>query len=311
MLTRRLLPLLLVFFVFACTEPAPTPESTTSLRPIALEGPQPDPFGDYWYQGKAEITSYTLEQARYGEIHDGTAVLIFVTEPFSRTKQVKLDYPDRTPDDAVNVMKVNFTKNFLTGVYPYSMMMSAFTPIDRQRDPRTLKVTTTSQEWCGHTFTQLNLREDGYNAHIYSYFESEGDEQIDLGDVLVEDELWNTIRLNPDDLPTGEIQVVQGTLMQRLSHTDLAPQKARATLAAHAERDDLMVYTLAYPSLNRTLAIHFTRDFPHSIEGWTDTRRAGASEQTTRATKKERQMMAYWGLNGTADEARRAELGLD
>ncbi|MEM1407815.1 MAG: septum formation inhibitor Maf, partial [Bacteroidota bacterium] len=41
-------------------------------------------FNNYWYAGKAEITSYELKQSRYGEVHDGEAVLIFVTEPFSK-----------------------------------------------------------------------------------------------------------------------------------------------------------------------------------------------------------------------------------
>ena len=30
-------------------------------------------FRDYWYAGEAEITRYKLEQARYGEIHQGDA----------------------------------------------------------------------------------------------------------------------------------------------------------------------------------------------------------------------------------------------
>ena len=34
-------------------------------------------FNAYWYAGKAEITSYSLQQARYGELRDGHAVLIF------------------------------------------------------------------------------------------------------------------------------------------------------------------------------------------------------------------------------------------
>ena len=51
------------------------------------------PFGgelpDYWYRGEAEITTYDLRQARYGELREGTAVLIQVSEPFLAEKQVK------------------------------------------------------------------------------------------------------------------------------------------------------------------------------------------------------------------------------
>lgn len=133
-------------------------------------------FNTHWYQGKAEITSYKLEQARYGEIHKGDAVLIFVTEDFSRSKQVKLDNPVQAGNDAVPVLKLNFTKKFNTGIYPYSMMLSVFTPVQIENYPRTLKATASSQEWCGHTFTQLNLRDNRYQAVLYSYFEDEGDQ---------------------------------------------------------------------------------------------------------------------------------------
>jgi len=52
-------------------------------------------FKDYWYAGKAEISSYKLEQARYGELRDGTAALIFVTEDFLPEVQ-KILIPEST-----------------------------------------------------------------------------------------------------------------------------------------------------------------------------------------------------------------------
>nr|MBC8451166.1 hypothetical protein [Planctomycetota bacterium] len=57
-------------------------------------------------------------QARYGEVHAGQAVLIFVTEDLSRSKQVKLDSVAGAGDDRVPVLKLNLTKKFDTGVYP-------------------------------------------------------------------------------------------------------------------------------------------------------------------------------------------------
>ncbi len=98
-------------------------------------------FGNYWYQGKAEITSYRLNQARYGEIHNGHAVLIFVTEDFSKSKQVKLDIPEYVPDDRLKVLKLNYVKKFDTGIYPYSIMTSIFTPVDINNFPNSLKLT--------------------------------------------------------------------------------------------------------------------------------------------------------------------------
>lgn len=273
-----------------------------------------DAFGDYWYQGKAEITSYTLEQARYGEIHQGQAVLIYVTEDFSRKKHVKLDNPSAAGDDRVPILKLNATRKFLTGLYPYSMMTSIFSPVNEQ-DARTLKITTSSQEWCGHTFTQLNRTEKGYLVLGLSYFESEGDETIKLEDALAEDQIWTTIRLDPAKLPIGNLRLIPGTIAQRLKHIPWGVATATARLEPVEGDDGLMAYTLTYVDLERTLTIRFKKSFPHEIESWEETYRsgwgAGAARLTTRGTRIKRILNDYWTKNRVVDEALRAELGLD
>ena len=275
----------------------------------------PVTFGDYWYQGKAEITSYDLKQARYGELHDGDAVLIFVTEDFSEKKQVKLDRPDEAGDDAVKVLKLNALRNFNTGIYPYTVMTSAFTPVDRDRYPRTLKITTSAQEWCGHAFVQLNLQDDQYRVQQYSYFESEGDKVERLDGVVTEDEIWTTIRLNPDDLPTGEVTMIPGTLYQRFDHTAWRTVNATAILMPETYEPEVMVYNLVYyPELNRTLTIRFKRDFPHEIESWEEVEFASdgtTKELVTTAVRNKRLMLDYWTKNSVVDVGLRRELGLD
>lgn len=270
-----------------------------------------DNFAQQWYQGKAEISSYQLEQARYGAIHPGTAVLIFVTEDFSEKKHVKLDNPPEAGKDAVKVLKLNFVKKFNTGIYPYSMMTSTFTPVNRQQYPHSLKVTTTSQEWCGHTFTQLDLDGNEIEARLFSYFEAEGDQEFDLKTTLLEDEIWNLIRLNPEQLPSGEIEIIPGTMYQRLSHKELKIEQATAALEASGEQ---MSYTLRYPALERTLSIRFDKAFPHKITGWEETYPSGfgdkAKQLTTRATLDETIMTDYWTRNTPKDSVLREQLHL-
>src|SRR5215210_8830124 len=172
----------------------------SALPEVCRAGFNPDEFRAYWNKGKGEITGYKLTQSRYGELHEGDAVLLFVTEPFSRSKQVKLDDWEHAGSDSVNVLKLNFSKKFLTGIYPYSLMLSTFTPIDSAESPRTLKTSMTGQEWCGHVFTQLNLHDDQYDCAGFSYFASEGDTRQQLPAVFLEDEVWSRIRLNPEKL---------------------------------------------------------------------------------------------------------------
>ena len=96
---------------------------TSEKRP---RKPLSQEFKAYWYSGEAEITSYALKQPRYGQIRKGHAVLIYVTEPFSAQKQVKADNPDASN---IPVLKLNSTKKYLTGIYPYSLMSSTFYPV--------------------------------------------------------------------------------------------------------------------------------------------------------------------------------------
>ena len=264
-------------------------------------------FGKYWYQGKAELTRYKLEQARYGELHSGESVLIFVTEPFLAEKQVKLERGD--PSKGITVLKLNFVRKFFTGIYPYSMMTSTFTPVDFAKT-RTLKVTSESQEWCGQTFTQLNLRDGRYAGLLRSYFEDEGDQGFDFAPAWLEDELWTRIRLAPATLPTGDVSVVPGLQYARLWHKEVRPEKARATLAAGGEQN---VYTLEYASLPRKLVIRFEKAFPWKIASWEETQPGafdGSPLLTTKAVATGSLMLDYWRRHGNADAHYRKELGL-
>jgi len=268
----------------------------------------PTEFGDYWFQGKAELASYELQQVRYGEVRDGHAVLIFVTEDFSRSKQVKLDDPTKNEDDILKVIKLNFTKKFITGIYPYSTMTSVFTPIYLNDDPKTVKITTSSQEWCGHTFLQANLKDNSYKIQGNSYFESEGDQEYSVEGVMMEDEVWTRIRLNPDELPTGNFKMLPGGLYCRFKHVDYKPEKVEARFVDNS--DGTRFYQIDYPELKRTLQIEFNSTFPFEIQGWEETYPEGDRLMTTKAKLKKVLQLDYWNKNSNVDTYLRSELGL-
>jgi hypothetical protein len=264
-------------------------------------------FKEYWYAGKAEINSYRLSQSRYGERREGSAVLIFVTEDFSKQKQVKLDEPSKAKSDKVNVLKLNFTKNFITGIYPYSMMKSVFTPVVRHEYPNSLKVTMSSQEWCGHVFTQLNLRGKEYELKSYSYFEQEGDVTTNMTKLLLEDEIWNIIRLDHQSLPVGDIEVIPGLFFTRLNHVDLKPQHA---VASRSEADDLITYTLDIPTLQRKLAIEYEKTFPYKIVRWHEEFQERGKKQHTSAVLDRTLVTDYWTKNKNEFQYLRDSLNL-
>lgn len=285
----------------------------TSAQELTALASQPVPeFNNYWYKGAAEITSYTLEQARYGEIHQGHAALVFVTEPFSKRKQVKLDDPTQNKSDEVPILKLNTTKKFNTGIYPYSMMSSVFEPVDLAQYPHALKLTTSSQEWCGQTFLQLNNQSQTYEVDARSYFESEGDEHLSLEKTWLEDELWTRLRINPASLPVGHLSMIPSAFYTRLRHTEFGAEEAIATLTDDTP-SGMKTYSLNYPHQSRTLSIHFEASFPYAIQGWEETYLSGFDSPTlltTKATAINRIMSDYWARHHNVDLPLREELGL-
>ncbi|MBC8045682.1 MAG: hypothetical protein H7Y00_02715 [Fimbriimonadaceae bacterium] len=264
-------------------------------------------WNNYWYQGLAELTSYTLQQSRYGEIHKGTVVNVFVTEDFSKSKQVKLDNYN-AGDDKLPVMKINQSIKFNTGIYPYSMMMSSFSPTDLNNYPHAVKTTNSVQEWCGMIYYQLNNRNNKYDIEQRSYFESEGDKDIKLEVVLTEDEIWNLIRLAPDKLPSGEQIILPGSLYLRLAHKPIEPVKAKLSLR---DAEGMKIYQIEYPSLKRTLSITFEPIFPYKITGWEDTYPGLDGKMlTTVASKNKEMMLDYWSKHTNNDLPLREQLGL-
>ena len=266
-------------------------------------------FNEYWLQGLAEISRFSLQQARYDEIHNGDAVLIYVTEDFLTDIHVKSEHSARA-QNTTSVIKLNLIKKFITGVYPYSVMSSIFTPINREQFPQTLKISASSQEWCGHTYLQLNLRKLLYQGSRHSYFMKEADQKISAGPGLLEDEIWNTIRMNPADLPVGDIELIPGSQFCLLNHITPGIAQAEAQLI---EEGDKFKYVIKYRNLARKLNIIFNRAFPYDIMEWEETRTNKDQDNSTlktRAVRTDILLLDYWNKNHVSDSVYRSKLGL-
>lgn len=261
-------------------------------------------FKEYWFSGKAEITSYQLSQLRYGELREGTAVSIFVTEDFLPKEQVKAnDYSENN----IPVLKLNNTKKFITGIYPYSIMNSTFSPLSTTGHP--IKVSTSSQEWCGQVYMQLN-NTDKFEILSHSYFEGEADQNLNLDKGILENELWNLIRINPEELPVGDFMMIPSFEYLRLDHKAIKAYKATASIN---KKDTESIYTINYPNLPRQLVIYFNSSFPFEIEKWEESSFANPMDilgLKTTATKIKRMRTNYWAKNSNKDRTLRDSLGL-
>lgn len=258
----------------------------------------------YWYDGTAEITSFKLSQARYGEMREGTAVLVFVTEPFSPENNTK---SDASRGSNVPVLKLNATKKFTTGIYPYSLMTSSFVPFEGENN--SLKVAFTMQEWCGTMFSEMRNEKGELSFNLDSYFEGESFEENKISAEFLEDDIWSLIRLNPDELPRGEVTMVPSMAYLRMSHKPLKAYKTK--VASQENKDGTSVLTFTYGELNRTLSIKYETAFPHAILGWEETYTDGGRELTSKAERINQIKSAYWGKSSNKDAYLREELGLD
>lgn len=291
------------------------PLDTVFGAQLTVSPPGKAAFQDYWYPNGAEISRFALDQSRYGELHEGDAVLVFVTEPMNPKLLVKAD---RSRPENIPVLKLNSTRKFQTGVYPYSVMTSVFAPVDAQAFPLPLKISFSAQEWCGHVYGQMNLRDGRYDIQEHSYFEAEADRKYAVPGLVSEDALWTLIRIAPESLPVGTFEMIPGMLHSRFAHTPMAAQEVSGALddtdRKSAEGRKLAAYTVRFTDSGRTLTIFFEREFPFRIDGWRETSRDtahfGGRVLTTEARRTHLLMLDYWTRHGNADRQLLDRLGL-
>jgi hypothetical protein len=297
---------LLALLVNGCDAQAPAKADVSAAMA------NPEKFATYWYAGEAELSRYALQQSRYGEPREGEAILVYVTEEFLTEKQVKNE-SGGTP--STKVLKLNKLKKFETGIYDYSLMTSTFTPIDFRKFPYTLKSTFSSQDWCGQTFSQLNLRDSGLKYQLRSYFEQEGDKERSIEVTYFEDDVWTRMRLEPQMLPLGEIEMIPSQEYMHLMHKEFKHYKAKAVLLLQVgdqhSKQEHYIYRLDYPELGRTIEWVCESKFPFKIIRWEERiKNSGGQTDTTSAELTESIKSSYWQLNSNANKGLRDSLGL-
>ena len=304
----------MLLLVAACDEKAQkSPRAATGLDSTGSTAlPVPERFSEqhpsferYWYQGKAELTRYALRQARYGDVHDGEAVLVFVTEDFLPKLQVKQEHGDAP--DAISVLKLNAYRRFYTGIYPYTLMTSSFTPADGSA---TLKLSSTIQEWCGNVYSQINRREDGLHALMHSYFQDDADQETVLPNEALEDGLWAQVRIAPSQIEEGKRAIVPALEYIRMRHKALRAYPAVVTRKAGAQTDlvdhPITALEIDYPPLGRRLTIYYEPEFPHIIQAWEE----NEGPYRTTAVRTNAIIDDYWNHNSADDASYRKALGL-
>ena len=313
-LSRRCCIALAALAAIGCTRPAPPPATASaperarfpSFPASARQGASPA-FWAHWSDGNAELSGYRATVNRYGEMRPAEVVLIYVTEPMNRRTWIKDD--DAPAPDRVNVIKLNASLKFQTGVYPYSVLTSVFSPVERYRDEpfAPVKISLSVQEWCGHVFQAVWPGDDRFASQVMSYFASEGEAREEVPTArgaLYEDALL--IQLRELDGPFAGGRDWRGSLVPSLwaarrAHRALRPVDASITRSS-ATLDGAPVtrFELRYGDVTRTFDVEVAA--PRRVLAW-----RGSDGEDVRLVRTER--LPYWRLNHNGDERRRESFG--
>ncbi len=208
---------------------APEKESAAAMLPSP---PFDAAFWTQWSDGTAEVAAYDLTTPRYNATRSGTAVTIFVTEPFSESARVKADPGVHPPADEFPVMKLNLVKDYQTGIYDYNEMLSAFIglkPSGGRPAGAAAKISFSAQEWCGHVYAQLLPAAGSLTVSSHSYWDNQADQLRSIpGDPAAFPEdtllLWARGYATPHVAPGGR-QAVR--LLSSFFTARAAPEKLR------------------------------------------------------------------------------------
>ncbi len=307
----------LLALLLAGCGPSTLAENKAKSPQRSAYGPE---FWDHWGDGFAEISTYQLQIPRYGLLRSGESVLIFVSETFSEKQRVKAD-PGRNPrNDEFPVMKLNWQKNFQTGIYDYSEMLSSFlglAPIAGRPEGALAKASFSRQEWCGHLFAQALFDAGKIRVSGTSYFDGDADLAQTLQptqDFLSEDGLvfWARGMAAPYLKPgeTRDVAYLTSLKSARDAHRPMAWSRINLTRNATLQRlevaaGEFEVETFSAQLGNGNTFLFFVeKEMPRRIVRW-----KFSSGETADLIASDR--MKYWELNGPDGEEALRSLGLE
>ncbi len=179
-------------FLAACGSERPATVSSPSFRAPVFDAA----FRQQWDDGAAEQSSYETLRMRGGALRKATATAIVKRANYSEDERVPIENPKPTLPDLFPVIQMSWIERYTRGLENCAEMTTsalALAPVDGRVAGAETKVDFSLQSFDGQLFHQLLFDATGVRSHQYSYFESEGDEQITLpypGDGISGDALW-------------------------------------------------------------------------------------------------------------------------
>lgn len=213
----------------ACTTVKKSPQAAKPDSTAAYVLTLPNEFNpdwannSLWDDGMAEVAEYDATRIIYGK--QRTFIYSFATtkEAFNKAYNVKTD--DYGRSDLFDVIKLNMFARIETDNYPYHFLTSVFHK--KGTNGALYKISQSSQEWCGNTFKEVLVGDQGINLAYHSYWDGEGDGELSYTESFIfEDQL-------PYLLRTTRFQ--EGLKFSSAMHPSLISSKVGKPVVSQAE----------------------------------------------------------------------------
>lgn len=216
-------------------------------------------FINYWKNNKTETTKYELKE---DSVAVGEGSLTFSIEHVKGVNKT----------DSVKTLRSDFTGKIKKEKHDYSVITSTYLPLNLSLRPHALKILNSVQEQNENSFLELSQIPKSYEIASKNTFKDKTKEHFVLERKNLEDELWTKIRMNPSDLPIGDIEITPSFAYWQSVHKSPEIYEAKSEIKEYLGTEfkgrKLKIYTLNYPDLKRNLSIVFEANFPFEILGW-------------------------------------------
>ena len=216
-------------------------------------------FTDYWKNNKIEVAKYELKE---DSISVGEGILTF-----------RIDYVEGVnKTDSIQTLRSDFTSKIYNQNFDYSAMTSAYLPLNLSLRSHAMKVMNSVQEPTSNSFLQLSQIPKSYEIESKNTFQEQAKQHFILERKNLEDELWAKIRMNLNDLPTGDVEIIPSFDYWQSVRKNPYIYEAKAEIKDYTETEfkgkKLKIYNLNYSDLKRNLSIIFEANSPFEIVGW-------------------------------------------
>ncbi len=223
------------------------PDRPASIAPShSLRAPVFDAaFHRLWEDGLSEVSTYDTARLRGGVLRKGAATSVMRRTRYSEDERVPIESAKTTQTDLFPVIQLNWIEQYAEGLESCEEMTTsavALTSVDGRPTGSENKTDFSLQSWDGQLFHQLLFDATGVRSHQYSFFESEGDEQITLtypNDGISGDALWLWARhMGAPSLAAGEqrsLEILPRLRDARSQHRALSWKKATLSHASEGK----------------------------------------------------------------------------